>query len=75
MTLQIQEMNVELENDHKNTSQLDLSIADLKLKLKASEKEVIKERQEVSKGVLLVKKFKIDLAEMVLHINNLILVS
>ncbi len=40
MTSQIKEMNVELENYHKSTLELELSIDDLKLKLKAAEKEV-----------------------------------
>lgn len=70
MTTQIQEMNIELENYHKSTSEIDLSIADLKLKLKAAEKEVIKERHAVSKGVRLVKKFKVDLQGIADHIQE-----
>lgn len=70
MTTQIKEMNVELENYHKNTSELDLSISDLKLKLKAAEKEVVKERTQVTQGSALIKRFKVDLQAMILHIQE-----
>lgn len=70
MTAQIKDMNVELENYHKSTSELDLSIADLKLKLKAAEKEVVKERNQALQGISLIRNFKIDLESMIQHIQE-----
>jgi cilia- and flagella-associated protein 57 len=70
MTSQISDMDVELENYHKATSDLDLSIIELKLKLKAAEKEVEKEKKMVNSGIAFVRRFKIDLAETVQHIQD-----
>ena len=70
MTAQIKDMNVELENYHKSTSELDLSISDLKLKLKAAEKEVTKERNQAIQGIALIRNFKIDLQNMIQHIQE-----
>lgn len=65
MTLQIHDMDIELENYHKLTSDMDLEIAELQLRLKAAEKQVEKERRGVSSSIAYVKRFKIDLQETV----------
>jgi WD40 repeat protein/ElaB/YqjD/DUF883 family membrane-anchored ribosome-binding protein len=70
MTVQIKEMDVELENYHRSTSELELQIADLKLKLKAAEKEVEKERSQVNTGISFVRRFKVDLEDMIQHIQD-----
>jgi cilia- and flagella-associated protein 57 len=70
MTLQIKEMDIELENYHRSTSELELQIADLKLKLKAAEKEVETERDHVTGGITIVRRFKVDLEDMIQHIQD-----
>lgn len=57
-------MNVELESYNRITSDLDLSIVDLKLKLKAAEKEADMQRHMVNSGVSFVKRFKLDISEL-----------
>jgi hypothetical protein len=64
MTAEIQVMNTDIQNYNKNTKELGLSISDLQLKLKGSEKESLKTRQEIEKGINLIKNFKFDLHEM-----------
>ncbi|KAL6489815.1 hypothetical protein MHYP_G00001600 [Metynnis hypsauchen] len=58
---QIQEMEGELDQFHKKNTQLELTIANLKLKLKATAKEMRKETQRVTDVEALVQKFKTDL--------------
>lgn len=70
MTSQISDMDVELENYHRTTSDLDLAIIELRLKLKAAEKEVEKERKLVNSGIAFVRRFKIDLADTVQHLQD-----
>lgn len=70
MTSQIKEMDVELETYSRVTSELELSIADLKLKLQAAEKEVEKEHAHVSTAISMIRRFKVDLEEMIHHIQD-----
>jgi hypothetical protein len=70
MTHQIKDMDVELENYHKSNSNLELAINDLKLKFKASEKEVATERARVNATMAQVRKFKVDLNECVQFIQE-----
>ncbi|KAI9346401.1 WD repeat domain 65-like protein [Zopfochytrium polystomum] len=70
MTHQIKEMDVELEHYHKTNSNLELTIADLKLKLRAAEKEVAKERSRVKACVAIIKRFKVDLNDCVQYIQE-----
>ena len=48
MKEQIQEMESELERFHKQNTQLELNITELRQKLKATDKELHQERQRVS---------------------------
>lgn len=61
MKEQIQEMESELERFHKQNTGLELNIAELRLKLKATEKELYQERQIVHDVEAVVKRFKTDL--------------
>jgi len=61
MQEQIQEMESELEQFHKQNTGLDLNIAELRLKLKATEKELYQERQTIHDVEEVVKRFKTDL--------------
>jgi hypothetical protein len=70
MTSQIKEMDVELETYNRVTSELELSIADLKLKLQAAEKEVDNEHAHVNNAVSMIRRFKVDLEEMIQHIQD-----
>jgi chromosome segregation ATPase len=70
MNQQITEMDEELEGYHKTTSELDLQISDLNLKLKAAEKEVEKEKDNVANAVKTIKRFKIDMHEMIKHVED-----
>jgi chromosome segregation ATPase len=70
MTTQIKEMDVELDNYNRVTSELELSIADLKLKLRAAEKEVAKEHSSVRSAELVVSRFKADMEDMIIHLPN-----
>ncbi|KAI8852314.1 hypothetical protein BC829DRAFT_73466 [Chytridium lagenaria] len=63
-------MDVELEHYNKANSNLELAIADLKLKLKAAEKEVAKERAKIKACAATVKRFKVDLNECVQYIQE-----
>lgn len=63
-------MDVELEHYHKANSNLELTIADLKLKLRAAEKEVAKEHAHVKACAAMVKRFKVDLNECVQYIQE-----
>ena len=63
-------MDVELDHYHKANSNLDLNIADLKLKLKAAEKEVAKERVRFKACAATVRRFKVDLSECVQYIQE-----
>jgi hypothetical protein len=61
---------VELEHYHKANSNLELTIADLKLKLKAAEKEVASERARYKACAATVRRFKVDLNECVQYIQE-----
>ena len=63
-------MDAELEHYHKANSDLELAITDLKLKLRAAEKEVAKERERVTSCAATVKRFKVDLNECVQFIQE-----
>ena len=54
-------MESELERFHKQNTNLELTIEELKLKLKATEKEMYQERQKVHDVEAVVKRFKTDL--------------
>lgn len=70
MTAQIKEMDIELDNYHRVTSELELSIADLKLKLRAAEKEIAKEHSNVKNAELVVSRFKADMEDMIVHLPD-----
>ncbi|XP_007436852.1 cilia- and flagella-associated protein 57-like, partial [Python bivittatus] len=61
MKEQIQEMEGELEHFHKQNTQLELNIAELRLKLRATDREMHKEMQKERDMEALVKRFKTDL--------------
>ena len=63
-------MDVELEHYHKANADLERAITDLKLKLKAAEKEVTKERERVTFCTSIVKRFKVDINECVQFIQE-----
>ena len=63
-------MDVELDHYHKANSNLELTIADLKLKLKAAEKEVANEREKVKTCSATIRRFKVDLNECVQYIQE-----
>ncbi|KAI9207649.1 uncharacterized protein BJ171DRAFT_278891 [Polychytrium aggregatum] len=56
-------MDVELDLYHKSNADLEFSIADLKLKLKASDREVEKEKNKVNALTNFLRRFKIELNE------------
>jgi chromosome segregation ATPase len=70
MTQQIKEMDSELEHYHKSNSALDLQISDLKLRLKAAEKEVNHEKARVRTAGAIVRRFRVDLNECVQYIQQ-----
>jgi chromosome segregation ATPase len=70
MTQQIKEMDDELEQYHKQTTNMDLNIQDLKLKLKAVEKEKSKEHEKVEEYMAYVKRFRRDLYNTIQLIQN-----
>lgn len=70
MTKQIKEMDTELQHYNSSNNNLDLAISDLRLKLKASDMEIKKEREMVHKCAAVVRKFKIDLNECIKHIQD-----
>ncbi|XP_039179192.1 cilia- and flagella-associated protein 57 isoform X3 [Crotalus tigris] len=61
MKEQIQEMEGELEHFHKQNTQLELNIAELRLKLRATDREMHKEMQKERDMEALVKRFKTDI--------------
>lgn len=70
MTAQIAEMDLEFQNFSKTTKELELSIADLKSKLKACGKEIVKERDQIKKGETVIKNFQFDLQELQDNFQN-----
>ena len=70
MSEQISEMDNELEQYHHVNNKLELAINDLKQKLRAAEKEVETERDQVQESSLVVKRFKVELAECMAHIQD-----
>jgi chromosome segregation ATPase len=63
-------MDIELQQYNKNNSALELSIADLKLKVKAAEKEVDTEKERVKAFLATVRRFKVDINDCVQHIQD-----
>merc|ERR1712179_164311 len=67
---QIQEMESELERFHKQNTQLELNITELRQKLKATDKEMHQERQRVRDVEAIVRRFKTDLHNCVGYIQD-----
>ncbi|GMH45741.1 hypothetical protein BSKO_13704 [Bryopsis sp. KO-2023] len=65
MKEQVKEMDSELERYHKNNANLDLTISNLKLKETALLKEIQQQQNAKNDAILLVKRFKHDLHELV----------
>ncbi|XP_053099420.1 cilia- and flagella-associated protein 57 isoform X2 [Hemicordylus capensis] len=65
MKEQIEEMEGELERFHKQNTQLELNMSELRLKLRATDREMHKEMQKERDMEALVKRFKIDLHDCV----------
>ncbi|KAL4832152.1 hypothetical protein H8958_020259 [Nasalis larvatus] len=70
MKEQIQEMEAELENFHKQNTQLELNITELWQKLRATDQEMRRERQKERDLEALVKRFKTDLHNCVAYIQE-----
>ncbi|TPX33526.1 hypothetical protein SmJEL517_g03626 [Synchytrium microbalum] len=68
MTQQMKEMDAELEQYHRSNAALELQIADLRLKARAAQKEVEKERERAILGGAIVSRFGADLADAASHI-------
>merc|ERR1711893_461146 len=64
------EMESELERFHKQNTQLELNITELRQKLKATDKEMHQERQRVRDVEAVVKRFKTDLHNCVGYIQD-----
>ena len=63
-------MESELERFHKQNTQLELNITELRQKLKATEKEMHGERQRVRDVEAVVRRFKTDLHNCVGYIQD-----
>jgi len=63
-------MESELERFHKQNTQLELNITELRQKLKATDKEMHVERQKVRDVEAVVKRFKTDLHNCVAFIQE-----
>ena len=63
-------MESELERFHKQNTQLELNITELRQKLKATDKEMHMERQKVRDVEAVVKRFKTDLHNCVAFIQE-----
>lgn len=63
-------MESELERFHKQNTQLELNITELRQKLKATDKEMHMERQKVRDIEAVVKRFKTDLHNCVAYIQE-----
>ncbi|TPX47853.1 hypothetical protein SeLEV6574_g02417 [Synchytrium endobioticum] len=70
MSQQMKEMDAELEQYHRSNAALELQIADLRLKARAAQKEVEKERERALLGGAIVNRFGADLAEAAVHITG-----
>ncbi|NWH70118.1 CFA57 protein, partial [Piaya cayana] len=70
MKEQIRKMDRELDQFHKESVQLKLNIAQLQQKLKASAREMLKERQKKQDVETLIKRFKADLHNCVSLIQD-----
>ena len=70
MTGQIKEMDVELDQYYKSNSKLELAITDIKLQLKAAEREVAKEREKWKALSSKVMKFKVDLVDCLSFVQD-----
>ncbi|NXV92299.1 CFA57 protein, partial [Calonectris borealis] len=70
MKEQIREMEGELERFHKESTQLKLNIAQLQQKLKATDREMHRERQKKQNMEALIKRFKTDLHNCVGFIQD-----
>merc|ERR1711893_53755 len=64
------EMESELERFHKQNTQLELNITELRQKLKATDKEMHQERQRVRDVEAIVRRFKTDLHNCVGYIQD-----
>jgi hypothetical protein len=63
-------MDVELDQYYKANSKLELTITDLKLQLKAAERECIKEREKWKLLSASVWRFKVDLVDTLQYIQD-----
>ena len=68
--IRIFQMESELERFHKQNTQLELNITELRQKLKATEKEMHGERQRVRDVEAVVRRFKTDLHNCVGYIQD-----
>uniref|UniRef100_A0A061RT72 Wd repeat-containing protein 65-like n=2 Tax=Tetraselmis sp. GSL018 TaxID=582737 RepID=A0A061RT72_9CHLO len=70
MKEQIKEMDHELERYHKNNANLDLTIADYKMKTNGLQAEALKQRTAYGQSVSVIKRFQHDLHETAQYIQD-----